>query len=59
MKMGRYVFWVGLFAVVTGCATTSATNQALNAESGADSIQQKTEFKDLPVEMQQVILQGG
>jgi uncharacterized lipoprotein YajG len=62
MKKIKYVFIAAMFAMLTGCATTAGTTgfQAVNAESGDDGvIRQKTEFKDLPVEMQEAILNGG
>jgi hypothetical protein len=56
MKMIRYVLIAAMFAMVTGCATT----QAVTAENSDDGvIKQRTEFKDLSVEMQEAILYGS
>jgi hypothetical protein len=62
MKRIRYFFLAALLAASTGCATTVAmTGSGMpGAETGDDGIfRQKTAFKDLPEETQQVILHGG
>jgi len=62
MKMMRWVLFAAMFAVLTGCATTSGTSgsQVLNAESADEGvIKQKTEFKDLPAELQQCVAEGA
>ena len=62
MKTSTYIILATLFAVLAGCATTGGTtgSQTLNAEIGDEGvIKQKTEFKDLPTEMQSVILYGS
>ncbi|HXE97575.1 MAG TPA: hypothetical protein VN642_14305 [Dongiaceae bacterium] len=62
MKKIRYVLIAASFAMLAGCATTAGTtgSQATPAESSDDgAFRQRAEFKDLSVEMQEVILYGG
>ncbi len=62
MKKIRYVLIAALFAMLSGCATTAGTtgSQTVNVDNGTDgTFRQRTEFKDLSVEMQETILYGG
>lgn len=58
----RLILLASIVVMCAGCATTTAKigneiQQGAGAEEGG--FKQKTEFKDLPVELQQVILGGG
>lgn len=62
MRMMKFIFLAAILGVLTGCVTTPVTtaNQAMSVDPDGDgAVKQKTEFKDLPADMQEVIMHGG
>lgn len=62
MEKMKCLVVAAILGVLTGCATTTVTtgDQTLSADPDGDGvIRQKTQFKDLPADMQETILHGG
>ena len=62
MKISQCIIGVVMLGLVSGCATmggTAGISTPAGEAAGESIIKQRTEFKDLPADMQEAITHGG